>query len=123
MGYSRQIHNLLDAAFGKHGKPGLSGCHDIRMVAEDADGVCANNASTDMKYAWQQLTGDFIHVGNHQQQTLRGRIGSSQRPCLQRTVDSTSRAAFRLHFNDFNSLSEDIFLPLCRPGVNMLSHV
>ena len=123
MGDRRQIHHLLHAAFGQHGEAGLPRRHHVGMVAENADCIGADDPGADMEYAGQQLAGDFVHVGNHQQKSLRGGVGRRQRAGLQRAVHSTRRAAFRLHFHHLHGLAENVLAPLRRPFIDILRHV
>ena len=73
-------------------------------------------------YAGQQLAGDFIHVGDHQQKALRSGKGGGQRTALQRAVYGTGSAGLRLHFHNFYLLAEQVFLSICRPFVRHFRH-
>ena len=57
-----------------------------------------------------ELTGDLVHVGDHQQETLRGSEGGGKCAGLQRPVDSSRRAAFRLHLDHERDRAPEIFL-------------
>ena len=122
MRYGGNVHDLLDAAFGQHGKTGLAGRHDVLMVAENVQGVGGNSARTDVEHAREKLAGDFVHVGDHQEQALRRGVGGGQRAGLQRSVHGACSAGFRLHFNNFNRLAENVFAALCHPLIHVLRH-
>ena len=88
MRYRREIHDLLHTRLGEHGDTRLTCCHDVLMVAEDIQRGRGNGTRTDMEHARQQFTCDFIHIGNHQQKSLRRRVGRRQCTRLQGSVDS-----------------------------------
>lgn len=122
MGDAGQIHNLLDAAFGEHGEAGLANRHDVLMVAENRKGMAGEGARADVKHTWEQLAGNLIHVGNHQQQSLTGCIGSCQSSCLKRAVNGTGSTPFALHFLNVNGTSEHILAACGRPFIDIFSH-
>ena len=88
MRYRREIHDLLHTRLGEHGDTRLTCCHDVLMVAEDIQRGRGNGTRTDMEHAREQFTCNFIHIGDHQQKSLRRRIGRRQCTRLQRAVDS-----------------------------------
>lgn len=73
-----------------------------------------------MEYARQEFTGYFVHIRNHQQQTLRSGVRSGERTGLQRTVNGTC-TAFRLHFLHQYSFAEDV-LTTCGSPFIVFSH-
>jgi hypothetical protein len=75
-----------------------------------------------VEHARKQLAGDLVHVGDHQQQTLRSGERRGQGAALQRSVHGACGSGLGLHFNDFNGLSEDIFTALGGPLVHELGH-
>ena len=54
-----------------------------------------------MEHARQQFAGDLIHIGNHQQQTLRRGERRRQGTALQRTVYGACGTGFGLHLDNF----------------------
>ena len=112
VGHRRQVHDLLRAGRGQQGKAGLTASHHVGVVAEDGQCVGGHGSGADVEHAGQQLTGDLIHIGDHQQQALRGRIGGGQSTGLQGAVDRTCGAALGLHLHHIHRLAEDILLPL-----------
>ena len=117
-----QVHDLLDAAFRQQGKAGLTGRHDVLMVAENAQRVCGHRPGADVEHARQQFTGDFVHVGNHEQQALGSGKGRGQGAGLQGTVYRAGSAGFRLHFGDPYGLAEDVLPALGTPFIHMFGH-
>ncbi|MPN24337.1 hypothetical protein SDC9_171734 [bioreactor metagenome] len=75
-----------------------------------------------MKYGGKQLSGNFIHVGDHQQQTLRGRERRGQSARDQRAVHRARRAAFRLHLRDTHLLPEQVLASRGSPFVGDFGH-
>ena len=92
------------------------------MVAEDAKSVRSQCTSRHVEYARQQLAGNLIHIGNHQQQALRSSVSCCQGTGLKRTVNSTGGSTFRLHFLHQNGFTEDVFTSCGSPFINILSH-
>ena len=120
--HTGQVHNLLNRRGSQHRKAGLAGSHHVLVVTEDRQSVRSQGTSRHMEYARQQLTGDLVHVGDHQQQTLRSGEGRGQSARLQRTVDGAGSTGLRLHLNHLNGLTEDVLATLRSPLVHILSH-
>ena len=93
-----QIHHFLYRAFSQHGETCLACRHYVLMVTEDTQCVRSQCTSRHMEYARQELTGNFVHVRDHQEKTLGSSVSSSQRTSLKRTVNCTGSTTFRLHF-------------------------
>ena len=93
-------------------KAGLPAGHDVGVVAEDRQRVGGQRARRDVDDERRQLAGDLVHVGDHQQQALRGREGRGQRAGLQRAVDGAGGAAFGLHLDHLRDRAPDVLLPL-----------
>ena len=71
-----QIHNFLNGVRTEHCETCLTTCHNVRVIAEDAQSVGSNGTSRYVNNARQQLTSDLVHIGDHQQQTLGSCISS-----------------------------------------------
>ena len=112
MRYQRQIHDFLNRVGTQHGKAGLTHGHDIGMIPENGQGMAGDGAGRDMKDAWQEFSGNLVHVGNHQKQPLRGCKRSGQRSCRQRAMNSAGSAGFGLHLLDKKGLAENVFSSL-----------
>ena len=122
VGYTREVHNLLHGAFGQHGEAGLAAGHHILVVTEDAQGVRGNGARRHVEHRGELLAGDFVHIGNHQQQTLRCSVGCGESTCHQRAVHGACGTALRLHFLHQYGLAEDVLASCGGPFVHELGH-
>ena len=122
MGHRGQVHDLLHVALGQHGKAGLAAGHHVGVVAEDVQGVGGHGTGGHMEHGGQQLTGDLVHVGDHQQQALRGGVGGGQGTGVQRAVNGTGGTGLRLHLDDFHGGAEDVLLALGGPLVHIVGH-
>ena len=87
----REVVRLLDRRGAEHREPGGPAGHDVRVIAEDGQGVGRDGARRDVHRERGQLSGDFEQVGNHQEQPLRRREGRRERPGLQRAERQTPR--------------------------------
>ena len=117
-----QVHNLLYRRGSQHCEAGLAGCHYVLVVTEDRQRLSRQCASRNVEYARQQFASDFVHIRDHQQQTLRCCERASQCTCLERAVYCARRASLRLHFNDLYGLTEDVLATRCRPLINQFGH-
>ena len=122
MGHTREVHDLLYRAFGQHGEACLARGHHILMVTEDAERMRSDCTGRYVEHARKHFAGYLVHVGDHQKQTLRSRIGRSQSACLQRAVHRTRCAALRLHLLHENRLAEDVLSAGCGPLVDVFCH-
>ena len=71
---------------------GLAAGHHVGVVAEDRQRVRGERPRRHVHREGRQLARDLVHVGDHQQQALRGREGRRERARLQRAVDGAGRA-------------------------------
>ena len=108
MGHQGHVHALLHRGGAEEGEAGLAGGHDVLMVAEDGQGVGGQGACRHMEDAGQQLARDPVHVGDHQQQALRGRVGGGQRTTGQLAVHNARGARFGLHFTHDDRLAQHV---------------
>ena len=81
------------------------------MIAEDGQGMISQGTGGNVEHARQQLAGDLVHVGDHQQQALGCGVGGGQRAALKGAVYRAGGAGFRLHFRDLYLLAEQVQLP------------
>ena len=93
-------------------KAGLAAGHHVGVVAEDVQGLGGHGTGGHMEDAGQQLAGDLVHVGDHQQQALGGGIGGGQSARGQRAVNGTGGAGLRLHLDHLHGGAEDVLLTL-----------
>ena len=122
VGDQGQVHDLLHGGGSQHGKPGLAAAHHVAMIAEDGQGVIGQGPGGNVEHARQQLAGDLIHVGDHQQQALGSGKGGGQRAALEGAVNRAGGAGFRLHFRDLYLLAEQVQPTVCSPVVCNLRH-
>jgi hypothetical protein len=69
-----------------------------------------------------QFAGDLVHVGNHQEQALRGGKRGAERAGLQRAMQRASRATFTLHFDHIGNRAPDVLLFFGIPLIGPLAH-
>ncbi len=122
MGHQSQIHHLLYRRGSQHGKARLAGGHDVAVIAKDGQRMGGQGAGAYVEHAGQQLAGDFVHVGNHQQQALGCGVGGGQRTCGQRTVHGPRSTGFTLHFLYTNGLPKQVEPAFCSPFVYIFRH-
>ena len=117
-----QVHDLLHVALSQHSKASLAAGHNVGVVTEDVQRLSSNGTGGHVEHRGQQLAGDLIHVGDHQQQALRGGVGGGQGAGGQRAVDGTGSTGLRLHLNNLNGGAEDVLLALSSPLVHIVGH-
>ena len=122
VGDEREVVGLLDRRGGGHRVTGRAAAHHVGMVAEDRQRLGREGAGRNVEDGREHLAGDLVHVRNHQQQPLTGRVGRGQRTGRKRTVHRTGGAGFGLHFNNFKLLAEHVLLALAGPDVGVLAH-
>jgi hypothetical protein len=120
--HERKVVRLLHRRRGEHRKPDHARAHHVRVVAEDRQRLRRQRPRRHVKDARRELAGNLVHVGQHQQEPLRGRERRRQRPALQRAVHGAGRAALRLHLLNHRNLAPDVLEALRRPGVGELRH-
>ena len=120
--YTGQIHNFLYGCGGQHCAADLTAGHNVGMVTEDGECVCTYRTGRYVENTGFQLTGDSVHRGDHQQQTLGSCVCSGQCACFQGTVHGTGSTCFRFQFQQTYCLAKQVFLAVCRPAVYMFCH-
>ena len=120
--HRREVHDLLDVALGEHGKAGLAAGHDVGVIAKNVQGVGSDATRGDVEDARELLARDLVHVRDHQEQTLRSRVGGGQSTGAQRTVNGTGCTCLGLHLDDLDRGAEDVLATLGRPLVDMVGH-
>ncbi len=75
-----------------------------------------------VEHGREHLTCYLVHVGNHEQQPLRGGECRGQSACLQRTVHGSSRPGLALHLGDLDGLAPKVLLAVSSPLVHVLRH-
>ena len=122
MRHQRHVHGFLHAVGSQHGKAGLAAGHHVGMVAEDAQGVRGQRAGAHVEHAGQQLAGDLVHIGDHQQKALAGSEGGGQRAGRQTAVHGARRARLGLHLAYVNGLAEEVLRTTRRPFIDYFRH-
>ena len=122
VGHAAQVHDLLHGAGAQHGETGLVAGHDVGMVAENVQAVGGQGTGGNVQHARQQLAGHFIHIGDHQQQTLGGGEGGGQGAGRKGAVHSAGSAGLRLHLHQPHRVAEDVLLAAGSPFVAVLRH-
>jgi hypothetical protein len=118
----RQVGNLLHGIRGQHRPSRPAAGHHVGVVAEDRQCMGCQGASCNMHRRRGQLTGNLEHVGDHQQQPLRGRKCRSKGPGLQCAVQGAGRAALALQFFHNGQRAPDVLFPLRTPLIRPLAH-
>ena len=122
MRHQCQIHGFLNAGGSRHRESGRPARHNVGMVAENRKRLCCQRACGNVKNRRKHFARDFVHIGNHQKQTLRSRKRRCQSSRRQRTVYGTGSTGFRLHLRNVHHFAEHIFTSGCRPFVGILTH-
>ena len=122
MGHRAQVHHLLGGGGRQQGEAGLPDPHHVGVVPEDGQGMGGQGPGGDVEHPRQHLTGDLVHVGDHQQQALRGGVGGGQGAGLEGAVDRAGGAALGLHLHHLDRLAEQVLLSVGGPLVHMLRH-
>ena len=117
-----KVHHFLDGIRRQQAEARRARRHHVAVVAENREGVRGQGARRDVQHRRRQLTGDLKHVGNHQQQALRGRKGDAQRSGLKRAMQRTRSASFALHLDHVRNRTPDVGFDLRRPLIRPLSH-
>ena len=108
-----EVHDLLNVGLRQHGEAGLTAGVHVAVVAENAQRVGRDRTGGNVEHAGQKLAGDLVHVGDHQQQALRGGVGGGQRTGVERAVHGAGGAGFGLHLRNLDGGAEDV-LPTLR---------
>ena len=122
MGDGAQVHNLLGIGLGQHGKAGLAAGHHVGVVAEDVQGLGGHGTGGHVEHAGEQLAGDLVHVGDHQQQALGSGVSSGQGARVQGAVDRAGGACLGLHLDNLHGVTEDVLAARGGPLVDAVRH-
>ena len=77
-----KVHHLLYGTGAEHAEAGLAACHHILVVSKDTKRMRSQCTGRYVENAGQQFAGNLVHIGNHQQQTLRSSVGGCERTGL-----------------------------------------
>jgi hypothetical protein len=81
------------------------------VVAEDRQPLGGQRPGRDVEHRRGQLTGDLVHVGDHQQQALGRREGRAERASLEGAVHRPGRATLALHLDDRGTVPQTLARP------------
>ena len=122
LGDEGEIGDFLHGIGGKHGPAGGAAGHDVGVVAEDGERVGGQGAGRDVHGGRGEFTGDLEHVGDHEQEALRGGKCGAESTSLQCAMKRAGRAAFALQFFHDGQCAPDIFLAFRAPLIGPLGH-
>ena len=122
LGDQSGVHDFLDIVGRQQRPAGLADSHDILMIAEDGQALGGDGTGRDMDDAGAEFAGDLVHVGDHEQQTLRGGEGRSQASTLQSSMHGADCAAFTLHLHHVRNRAPDIGLAIRGVLVTEFAH-
>ena len=117
-----EVHGFLHGIRAEHGVARGAAEHDVAVIAENGKGMGGHGARRNMKCGWRQLAGDLVHVGDHEQQSLRSRKSRGQRAGLQRAMHRARGSAFALHLHHVRHGAPDVLDTLRGPFVGPLTH-
>jgi len=122
LGDRGQVVRLLHRSRRQHREPGLPYGHHVLVVAVDAQPLGGQRPRGHVEHGGGELAGNFVHIGDHQQQPLRGSEGGAQRAGLQRAVYSTGGAALRLHLDHCRHGAPQVAHAGSHPGIGKFAH-
>ena len=117
-----QILCLLHGGRGQHRPTRLARSHHVAVIAEDRQGVGGDSPGGHVDHGGRELSGDLVHVGQHQQEPLGGGEGRGEGPCLERAMHCSRRPCLRLHLDHVGNDSPQVGLVALGPGVGELTH-
>ncbi len=100
VGDEGHIVGLLDGLGGEEGEAGGAGSHDIGVVTVDVEGLAGDGTGSDVEDAGEELTGDLVHVGDHEEEALGGGEGGAEATGGEGAVDGTGGTGLGLHLDD-----------------------
>ena len=99
VGNQRKVLRFLHRVGAQHRPTRLPRRHHVRVIAKNRKPLRRQRTRRDVENRRRQFAGDLVHVGNHQQQSLRGSESGGKRTGLQRAVNRARRAALALHLD------------------------
>ena len=120
--HAREVHDFLDRAGGDHAPAGLAAVIDVRVVAEDGQGMGAHGPGGHVQHGGVPLARNAVHGGDHEHEALGGRVARGERAGLRRAVDGRDGAGLRLHLHQPDGLTEDVGPPVGGPHVGLARH-
>ena len=118
----RHVVGLLHRRGAEHAAARLAYGHHVLVITEDRQALRGQGTRRDVEDRGGQLPGDPVHVGDHQQQALRGGEGGGQGPALEGAVHGSGGASLGLHLDDGGHRAEDVPAPVGGPLVGQFGH-
>jgi hypothetical protein len=117
-----QVHGLLHGVGAEHGPARRAAEHHVGVIPENRERVRGYCARRDVERGRREFAGDLVHVGDHQQQSLRRRKSRGQRSGLEGAMHGSGCASFALHLDHMRNASPRVGHGLRRPLVSPLAH-
>ena len=117
-----EVHDLLRVGSGDHCKAGLAAGINVGMVTEDVERMGSHAARRNVDNAGQKLSGDLVHIRDHEEKSLGCREGGGQCAGCKASVNRACGTRLGLHFDDLYGVAENVLHPGRRPGVGQLCH-
>ena len=122
LGDDGEVVGLLDRPRRQECEASLPHRHDVGVVAEDRERLGCNGSRRHLEDRRGQLTGDLVHVGDHQEQALRCGERRPQGTALEGAVHRAGRATLALHLDDRGHRPPDVRPAVGGPLVGQLRH-
>ncbi len=116
------IGNFLDRVGSQHRPTGGPTGHHVGMVAKDRKRVRSQRAGRHVHRGRGQLTRNLEHVGDHQQQALRGCECGPESAGLQCAVECARGATLTLQFFHNGQRAPDILFSFGAPLISPFGH-
>ena len=116
------VVRFLHRVGAEHRKTGLAAAHNVSVVAENRQRVVRERTGGNVHDERRKFAGDFVHIRNHQEQTLRSRKGGGQRTGLQGAVACAGGTGFGLHFLHVRNHAPEVLLFGRRPRIRPFAH-
>ena len=117
-----KVHDLLDVALAQHGEAGLAASHDVGVITKDVQRLRCNGTGAHVEDRGKLLGSDLVHVGDHEEQALRGGVGARKGASAKGAVHGARSACLGLHLNDLDRSAKDILQALGCPLVDVVGH-
>ena len=118
----RKIGGFLNRIGSKHRKTGGARGHYVAVIAKNRKCMRGHRTGRNMNHGGSEFPCDLVHIGDHQEKTLRCGKCRPQTPCLQRSVQGASRPTFTLHLNNGWDCAPDVLTALVLPLIGPLAH-
>ncbi|MPM90107.1 hypothetical protein SDC9_137224 [bioreactor metagenome] len=118
----RVVHGFLYCRRGEHGPAGVAHGHDVGVVSEDGERVGGHASGCYVHDCAGEFARYFVHVGDHEQESLGGGEGGAQCSRLQRSVVGSRGPRLALHFFHQRHCAPDVGARFRRPLIRPFAH-